>query len=312
MPIDWGEYLEYFVRYEGSTRNTPMPEEEREAIEGWVAGLLGLGEEDRRRAFGVASPPGAHAATVVRLAPGLEVGRAAALGSVDAASSRLAVRVAKAKVKGVHGFLQRRAQAGGPFNDLDSVQRVFSAGRFKDADGLERAFAVLEWVQGPTLEQLYTHEWPLCPLESAAAGQLLESLLLGLIVPIWARSRVGHGVLWDTRAANLVLREAEGSPPAVVLIDTGSLEDTQRPRPRKKREAALGRLRGLTARVLDGRLPRAKPRKRNQAPSDRSKRIVLRAWEASGLEPALHGLADEIGAAAEAKAAALSFLGMLS
>ncbi len=317
MSIDWRGYDAYFIRYSGTITNVPLSAVGRAAVELFVADLLGLSGAARAGIFGEASPPGACAQTVVRLAPGLSFGRADALGIAQLRSEQLAVRVAKTKFTGSYGFLQSRAQPGDPFGALPAVQQVFAAGRFEDSSGAARCFAILEWAEGPTLEHLYTHTWTQRPLNRPFARRILEAFLLEILLPVWVRSQAGHGVLWDVRAANFVLQgpasPTQGAPlptpqTRVVLIDTDALGDTQRPRPRSKREAAFSRMRGLTARILDGRTPLPKPRKRKKPPSEAARRAVRAAWDSSGLEPALHGLADQTGSAAEAERALRAFL----
>lgn len=282
MPIDWAEYDNF--DWAGSSQ-APLPGPRREAVAELVADVLGLSAEQRLAAWGSASPPGRYAATVVRVRSGVRhriQERAAEAGVAD-----VGVKVFKATPDA-----RREAAKLLPFYrhhihrlpglPNQRVQRHLEAGALTDRLGEERAFLVQEWVEGDTLEELVRRRWPGAPIAGTLARSLIEQLLGGIVIPLWAAGTIW----WDVRDANYCLCARTHR---LMMIDVDSLaayadEILETPavwaRRDRGRLTALSRLRQMCGRLL---LAQAPPSKK------KIETALAQAWEAE-LVPALSRL----------------------
>jgi hypothetical protein len=248
MPLDWRAY----ERFPWATaRQSPMNAAEREAIEHWAAALLGIA--DRSSSWGVASPPGRFAATVVRLArgaahrPPIDDAGVGAIGLKIFKDNRDANRESARLVEFHRHQISRLPGLPHP-----GVQRSLSAGRYTDDRALTRRYVLQEWVQGETLEALI-RDPAHAPLSGDECRAILTQLFLSIVGPLW----LAGTVWWDIRDANFCF-DREGA--RLRLIDVDSLasyadEILETPhdwtRREKGRKTALARLRRMSLRVLE-------------------------------------------------------------
>ncbi|HLV80021.1 MAG TPA: hypothetical protein VKT32_07040 [Chthonomonadaceae bacterium] len=278
--VDWQEYLRFFT--ESRTSQTPLDPAEREQIACLAADILQLSEADRKPVWGVASPPGRYAQTVIHLRRGLSLGHAvyqARAAALDIEEIGLKVFKANADAgrlaAGLVPFQERRAQQGRPLQDCASIQKVVGAGWHVDSRQGRRAFLIQEWISGATLEENHRRVWPKTPLPGPQAQRLLASLYREIVLPVWSALAENSGIVWDWRDAQLVVEEEA----RLVLIDSDCLEElaAQRsPEQRRRQEQnAFRRLRAMTARLLKAQgLPQSETTIRA---------TVQRAWDAAGL-----------------------------
>jgi hypothetical protein len=285
MPVEWRGYDSF--DWDGSQQE-PMGRSEREAVEVLAGDLLGLGPEARRQPWGVASPPGRFAATVIHVYPTIDHRfRQAAAGR--------GIREVGVKVFKRTSDARQEARRVLPFYSAwihqlpglpnEHVQRTLEAGMGKDAGGHERAWIIQEWVTGETLEGLLRRRWPGEPADGACVGAILEQLLGDIIIPLWS-----EGTLWwDVRDANYTWNERAGR---LTLIDVDALaaymeEIVLTPdvwsRRDRGRATALARLRQMTLRLL-----LAQGREVGKG----IRAALIPAWQEE-LEPALRELGHE-------------------
>ena len=277
MPIDWTFYQKYFATYEGT--NVPLTAPQQRAVEETIAGALGLDSATRAQTWGRASPPGAVAATVVRIAGGVRGGHATLWQNAERLGiSTLAVKLfkggrgARNAVQKVVNFQNARFRRGSPFQSNPRIQRTLGGTISTNGPLGPRALIFLEWIKGHTLEHLHEHVWPYHPLGWLDATDLIQELLEELALPVWSAATKKTGVVWDWRDAQIVLRGQQ-----LALIDSdclrylsGSFEN----RVGQERKAVKG-LRAMSRRLL---LSSVRGRSK-----DAVKRLVNDAWERADL-----------------------------
>lgn len=255
--LDWGVYDRWFT---GGTRQLPMTALERTVLEDDAADVLGLTAAARHTSWGVCSPPGRYASTVVRLLPGVD--HAFAGDASRAGAQEVGLKLFKLTPDGMRAgrtaaHFQKHLRPRLPGLPNGHVQATVAAGSQASCDGI-RHFVVQDWARGETLEELHRGRWARNPPVAGETVEILAQLLRDIIVPLWS---VGT-IWWDVRDANLCW-DAERQH--LMLIDVDSLaayasEIVDTPhvwtRRDKGRRTALGRLRNVTLRLATaGRTP---------------------------------------------------------
>jgi hypothetical protein len=303
MPIAWGSYETF--DWAGS-RQEPMTPAEREETVSLAAEILGVDESEHQSNWGDASPPGRFAATVIRVATGLEhrySERARVAGFAE-----IGVKLFKANSDAL-----REARRVVPFHGKDlarlpgwpnaHVQQSLDAGWRRDPRGKERAYVVQQWVAGESLEDLLRRHWPREGVAGNTIRSILAQLLGEIVIPLWARGTLW----WDFRDANVC---HDASQDRLTLIDVDSLgayaeEILETPhewaRRDKGRATALSRLRQMSLRLLlaPGRLKKKA-----------IENALSRAWVGE-LEPVLLRLGHDARVGEDAPAALNRFLEQL-
>ena len=300
MSLAWHEYDSFDWAH---AQQSPMASEQRLEIEMMAAGILQLSQEDRTKVWGVASPPGRFAATVLHIASGVS-------HSYQAQAMMCGIADIGVKIFKTTTDARREAQRVLPFHrtlvhrlpglPTDHVQKTLGGGRQRDGQGAERDFVVQEWVRGETLEVLVRRTWPGEPIDGADVQSILAQLFAGIIIPLWSEGTVW----WDVRDANYCW---DAYSQRLILIDIDALsayidEILQTPtvwtRRDKGRVTALTRLRGLVLRLLLAQGFKTKKQVET---------MLGEAWQAE-LEPALNALGRDPARKSERKAAALAAL----
>jgi hypothetical protein len=282
MALDWRHYDGFDW---ASAQQSPMRADERAEIEILAANLMGVSRDDRLEGWGIASPPGRFAATVIQILLNIRH------RYLDQASARQIAAVG-VKIFKTNGDALREAKRVLPFhheqvhklpglpNDL--VQKSLGGGIHRNNRGVARYYFIQEWVPGDTLEALLRRKWSSAPADVDCVRSILEQLFLKIIIPLWSEGTIW----WDIREANYCWDEALGK---LQLIDIDSLaayadEILKTPdvweRRDKGRKVALARLRQMTLRLLIA--PRLGAKRKIQ-----SQLVAL--WN-SDLEPALNAL----------------------
>jgi hypothetical protein len=263
------------------SKQRPMDAVARSDVAHAVSELLELSNQDRRRLWGEASPPGRYAATVIHINPDVshrfrEVARSSRI-------HQLAVKVFKTTPDA-----QRQARRLVCFHNSElsrlpgipnaHVQQSLAAG-ITDSN---LAYIIQEWIHGETLEDLHQSHWRDHPIDGAMVQCVLRDVFVGIIFPLWS---VGT-IWWDVRDANFCYRDTDKR---LVMIDVDSLaayasEILTTPhlwtRREKGRETAIARLRQLSQRIV---LAQRHGTKRSSAGNFR------KAW-ADSLKPELYRL----------------------
>jgi serine/threonine protein kinase len=99
------------------------------------------------------------------------------------------------------------------------VQKSLDAGVRWDRQGEERAFIIQEWVDGDSLEDLLRRRGPAEPFAGAVIRSILDQLLGGIIIPLWADGTVG----WDVRDPKARKRPRAGSQASRVALKASSM-----------------------------------------------------------------------------------------
>ncbi len=298
MPLDWTAYDGF--DWAGSNQR-PLDEAGRQALEETAADVLGLGAAQRGRTWGRASPPGRYAATVVRIAPGVEhVHRVPAVaGGLEMVGLKLFKLFPDARRESARLVPFHREQLPRlPGLPCPHVQRSLTAGFH--ASG--RGFVVQEWLEGDSLEDLVRRRWPAAPPDGRLVAALLRQLFAGLVVPLWSAGTLW----WDIRDANFLV-DATGR---LLMIDVDSLAayagealaGTSWEQRDSGRATALNRLRAMSLRLVQAQGIR---------PAGRARAAVRAVWQEE-LGPVLLRLGRDPAATGAAAAALEHFLDRLA
>lgn len=250
--IGWSDYDGFAW---ATAKQRPMAGEDREIVASLAADILALADIDRGKQWGLASPPGRFAATVIRVSAKVspKFAGAAAAHRIDELGVKIFKTTADAQKEARKLVPFHRSQIGQmPGLPHPHVQMSLDAGTARDARGTERGYVVQEWVPGPTLEDCVQRIWPNCPIEGGEACQIITQLLGKIVIPLWQKGTIW----WDIRDANFCYG---GEPLRLKMIDVDSLaayaqeilEAGSRWNAREKgRLTALARLRQTILRIL--------------------------------------------------------------
>lgn len=214
MKVDWQDYDAFPW---AKSAQQPFDTDARRRLEQLTMSLLEIPEQTKN--WGIASPPGRFAATVIHIREGIPHKFAAEALSQGIAN--VGVKLFKptkdaanefAKLMPFHNETMRRL----PGLPHSQVQRSLWAGYFRMASGEKTGVLVQEWIDGPTLDRLLASS----PSELAArmpeAGELVRQILADIIFPLW-----GNGLIWwDIRDANWVFDLVRQK---ICVIDSDSL-----------------------------------------------------------------------------------------
>jgi hypothetical protein len=208
MALDWSNYDAYFER---PRQQTKMEETAKQAVETLCAEILQLDAQSSEGLWGLCSPPGVSAETVIRVCGQiphrfsvLSKGKAVGLKLFKLKSGPGSPR--QSEVAHAHVSL-RRLLPGLP---SEFVQEVYCA---DEQDG--RYYLVQEWIEGESLGDVMDRGDVLSVPE---ARGFIRDLFEGILIPLWSAGTIW----WDIRDDNYCLTP-HGNGRRLVMIDTDSL-----------------------------------------------------------------------------------------
>jgi serine/threonine protein kinase len=250
--INWKHYDNFDW---DKSKQYPMDSEEINNITRLAAECIGLDINNGVKTWGMASPPGRWAATVIQVLPGTEHKFLDDMQRENIDS--LGLKIYKNTVDGQREVNRVKPVYENGFSRLPGlpnahVQRIITAESISFDGSGERFILAQEWIDGYSLDLYFKNSNGNFRLTTKEVKDLLEQLYKDIIIPLWDSGNVW----WDIRDANFIYNPVLQK---LSLIDVDSLtsyyeEKINTPhiwkRRDKGREFALTRLRGITQKLL--------------------------------------------------------------
>jgi len=252
MSINW----KYYDGFDwDNAKQEPMNQSERNEVARLAAKCIGLENNKGFKIWGMASPPGRWAATVIQVLPGTEHKFLDDMQRENIDS--LGLKIYKITVDGQREVNRVKPVYENGFSRLPGlpnthVQRIIDADSISFNGYGERYILVQEWIEGYSLDYYLKDQKGNLRLNPNEAKLILSQLYKDIIIPLWSSGNIW----WDIRDANFCY---DRSAQKLKLIDVDSLtsyyeEKVFTPeiwlKRDKGREFALTRLRGITERLL--------------------------------------------------------------
>jgi len=208
MALDWSKYDAYF----GSPRQQSMIDDAaKQELESLGAEILQLTPTDANTLWGICSPPGVSAETVIRICGATphrfsDFSRGKPVGLKIFKLNKGPGAPSHSDVAHAHVHIRPKL----PGLPCEFVQEVYSADHIKG-----RYYLVQEWIEGESLGDVLDRGDVLSVSE---ARGFIRDLFEGVLIPLWS---VGT-IWWDIRDDNYCLTP-HGDERRVVMIDTDSL-----------------------------------------------------------------------------------------
>ena len=236
-------------------KQVPMTKGERNEVAMLAAKFIGMEDTNKTKIWGIASPPGRWAATVIQVLPGTEHKFLDDMQRENIDS--LGLKIYKNTVDGQREVNRVKPVYENGFSRLPGlpnahVQRIIDADSISFNGHGERYILVQEWIEGYSLDYYLKNSNSNLLLTPEEVKDVLAQLYKDIIIPLWSSGNIW----WDIRDANFIFNPMDQK---LSLIDVDSLssyyeEKVLTPRIWLKRDKgrnfALTRLRGITERLI--------------------------------------------------------------